>query len=190
MKTCGALLLVGFCALSVVAIPRAAVAETTSSEAAQPLRLMIAPTQASYAVSDVPTTQYPTSKVAVFWVTADIHNVSQEDQWFYAVESTATPGYELTGPAGKPLEASYVISDPGLPRKEDFVLIKAGESLPKRFEVRFWTGDAVAPGTYMLSMTYRVWQDWYFDPDTSTRVDLHAWTGTLRSNDVAIQVTP
>jgi hypothetical protein len=67
-------------------------------------------------------------------------------------------------------------------------LIKAGESLPKTFECRFWTGDAVVPGIYTLSMTYKVWQNWYVDPEKSTRVEMNAWTGALHSNEVKIEV--
>ena len=73
-------------------------------------------------------------------------------------------------------------------KKEDFVLIKAGESLPKRFDVHFWTGDTVAPGVYTLSMAYQVWENWYFDDEQGARVDVNAWTGTLHSNEVKIEV--
>ena len=176
------------CAGSLVANVEFATAQAASDEAAQPLRLVIRAEKASYQANEVPTTQYPSSKEAVFAVTGEIQNISQQDQWFYDVHSTGNPACHLTGP--KPVEVTGVISDPPLPRKEDFVLVKAGESLPKTLECRFWTGDAVAPGIYTLSMTYRVDENSYlaFDGEKVTPVDLNAWTGTLRSNEVKIEV--
>ena len=181
-------LLIALCVGSSFANTGFAVAQAASSEAAQPLRLVIAAVKSSYQVNEIPTTQYPRSKEAVISVTGEIQNISQQDQWFYVVESTATPTYHLTGPTGKPVEIAYRISDPGELKKEDFVLIKAGESLPKRFDVHFWTGDTVAPGVYTLSMAYQVWENWYFDDEQGARVDVNAWTGTLHSNEVKIEV--
>ena len=131
---------------------------------------------------------YPTSKEAVFSVTGEIQNISEQDRLFYDFEVTGTPTYHLTGPDGEPIEIAYRISDPAPPTKESFVLIKAGASLPKHFDVSFWTGDAVAPRTYTLSMDYKVWMNWYFDTEKSARVDVDAWTGTLHSNEVTIDV--
>ncbi len=166
-----------------------AAAQAASTEAEQ-LRLVIAAEKSSYQASEIPTTQYPSSKEAVISVSGEIRNISQQDQWFYVVESTGTPTYHLTGPTGKPVEIAYVIADPDFPSKEDFVLIKAGTSLPKRFEVRFWTGEAVAPGIYTLSVAWRVGQNYYLDTERGAvrRVDVNAWTGTLDSNEVKIEV--
>lgn len=165
-----------------------AAAPAASSEPDQPLRLVIRAEQPSYQAHEVPTTQYPTSKDAVFALSGEIQNISEQDQWLYDVHSTGNPACHLTGP--KPVEVTSVITDPPPPLKEHFVLIKAGESLPKRFECRFWTGDAVAPGLYTLSMTYRVTQRSYLaaDGETATPVDVSAWTGTLQSNEVMIEV--
>ncbi len=181
-------LLAALCAGSLFANTGFAAAQAASSEAAQPLRLVISAEKSSYQVNDIPTTQYPGSKEAVIPVTGEIQNISQQDQWFYVVQSTANPAYHLTGPTGKLVEIAYRISDPGPLRKEDFVLIKAGASLPKRFDVHFWTGDAVAPGIYTLSMIYRTGPNWYFDVEKGARVDVNAWTGTLHSNEVKIEV--
>ena len=183
-----AALLTALCAGSLLASANFAAAQAAPDEAAQPLRLVIRAEKASYQANEVPTTQYPSSKGAVFAVAGEIQNISQQDRWFYNVQSTGTPACHLTGP--KPVEVTYVIADPPLPTKEHFVLIKAGESLPKIFECRFWTGDAVALGIYTLSMTYKVWQNSYLavDGEKVARVDLNAWTGTLHSNEVKIEV--
>ena len=181
-------LLTALCAGSLFANTGFAVAQAASSEAAQPLRLVIAAEKPSYQANEIPTTQYPGSKAAVISVTGEIQNIGQQDQWFYVVPSTTNPSFHLTGPSGQPLEFANPISDPGPLRKEDFVLIKAGESLPKRFDVHFWTGDAVALGIYTLSMTYQVGQNWYFDEEKGARVDLNAWTGTSHSNEVQFEV--
>ena len=180
--------LIALCAGSAVANAHFAAAQDSSSDEVQPLRFVITAEQSSYDVSEIPTTQYPTSKEAVFSVTGEIQNISEQDRLFYDFEVTGTPTYHLTGPDGEPIEIAYRISDPAPPTKESFVLIKAGESLPKHFDVSFWTGDAVAPGTYTLSMDYKVWMNSYFDTETSARVDVDAWTGTLHSNEVTIDV--
>ena len=152
------------------------------------MQLVIKAEKSSYQASEILTTQYPRSKEAVISVTGEIQNISQQDQWFYGVQSTANPTYHLTGPTGQPVEIAYVIADPPPLKKEDFVLIKAGESLPKRFDVHFGSGDAVAPGVYTLSMTYRVGQNSYFDEEKGAPVDVNAWTGMLHSNEVKIEV--
>ena len=182
--------LIALCSGSVVASPQFAAAQDSSSDEVQPLRFVISAEPSSYQLNEIPTTQYPTSKEAVFSVTGEIHNISEQDRLFYDFEATGTPTCHLTGPDGEPIEVAYRISDPALPTKESFVLIKAGESLPKRFDVSFWTGDGVAPGTYTLSMDYRVWMNWYMsvDGDRVERVDVDAWTGTLHSNEVTIDV--
>ena len=137
--------LVAFCAGSAVANVHFAAAQDSSSDEAQPLRFVITAEQSSYDANEIPTTQYPTSKKAVFSVTGEIQNISAQDRLFYDFEATGTPTYHLTGPDGEPIEIAYRISDPAPPTKESFVLIKAGESLPKHFDVSFWTGDGVAP---------------------------------------------
>ena len=182
--------LIALCSGSAVANPQFAAAQDSSSDEVQPLRFVISAEPSSYQLNEIPTTQYPTSKEAVFSVTGEIHNISEQDRLFYDFEATGTPTGHLTGPDGKPIEIAYRISDPALPTKESFVLIKAGESLPKHFDVSFWTGDAVAPGTYTLSMDYKVWMNWYMnvDGDKVERVDVDAWTGTLHSNEVTIDV--
>ena len=167
-----------------------AAAQDSSSDEVQPLRFVITAEPSSYDVNEIPTTQYPTSKEAVFSVTVEIQNVSEQDRLFYDFEVSGTPTCHLTGPDGEPIEIAYRISDPAPPTKESFVPIKAGESLPKHFDVSFWSGDAVAPGTYTLSMDYKVWMNWYtnVDGDKVERVDVDAWTGTLHSNEVTIDV--
>lgn len=182
--------LIAFCAGSAVANSQVAVAQDSSREEIQPLRFVISAEPSSYRLNEVPTRQYPASKEAVFSISGDIRNVSEQDRLFYSFESTGTPACHLTGPDGKPMEIAYRISDPAPPTKESFVLIEAGKSLAKHFEVSFWTGDAVAPGSYTLSMDYKVWVNWYMkvDGDTVERVDVDAWTGTLHSNDVTIDV--
>jgi len=180
--------LIALCAGSAVANTHFAAAQDSSSDEVQPLRFVITAEQSSYDVSEIPTTQYPTSKEAEFSVTGEIQNVSEQDRLFYDFEVSGTPTCHLTGPDGEPIEIAYRISDPAPPTKKSFVLIKAGESLPKHFDVSFWTGDAVAPGTYTLSMDYKVWMNSYFDPEKSARVDVDAWTGTLHSNEVTIDV--
>ncbi len=37
-------------------------------------------------------------------------------------------------------------------------------------------------------MDYKVWMNSYFDTEKSARVDVDAWTGTLHSNEVTIDV--
>jgi hypothetical protein len=182
--------LIALCAGCAVTNPQLAAAQGSSSDEVQPLRFVIAAEPPSYRVDEIETTQYPSSKEAVFSVTGEILNISKHDRFFYHFEATGTPTCHLTGPDGKPIEIAYRISDPALPTKESFVLIKAGQSLQKHFDVSFWTGDAVAPGTYTLSMDYRVWMDWYMnvDGDKVERVDVDAWTGTLHSNEVTIDV--
>ena len=180
------------CAGSLFANVEFAAAQAASDEAAQPLRLVIRAEKASYQANEVPTTQYNTSsRVAVFAVTGEIQNISQQGQLFYDVYSSGNPTYHLIGPRGKPMEIAYLIVDPPLPQERDFVLVKTGKSLPKTLECRFWTGDAVATGIYTLSITYRVAEKSYlaFDGKKVTLVDLNnAWTGTLRSNEVKIEV--
>jgi len=180
--------LIALCAVSSFAQAGNAAAQAGSSEATQPLRLVISTEKSSYQANEIPTMQYPSSKEAVISVTWEIQNISQQDQWFYVVQSTGTPTYHMTGPAGQPVEIAYVIADPAPPKKEDFVLIKAGESLSKRSDVHFWTGDPMAPGIYTLSMTYNVWLNWYYDAEKGARVHVNAWTGTLHSNEVKIEV--
>ena len=182
--------LIALCAGSAVANPQFAAAQDSSSDEVQPLRFVISAEPSSYQLNEIATTQYPSSKEAVFSVTGEIQNVSKQDRLFYDFEATGTPTCHLTGPDGKPIEIAYRISDPAPPTKESFVLVKAGESLPKHFDVSFWTGDAVAPGTYTLSMDYKVWMNWYMnvDGDRVERVDVDAWTGTLHSNEVTIDV--
>ena len=182
--------LIALCAGSAVANSHFAVAQDSSSDEDQPLRFVISAEPSSYPLNEIPTTQYPTSKEAVFSVTGEIQNISEQDRLFYDFEATGNPTWLLIGPDGKPIEIAYRISDPAPPTKESFVLIKAGESLPKHFDVSFWTGDAVAPGTYTLSMEYKVWMNWYtkIDRDKVERVDVDAWTGTLHSNEVTIDV--
>lgn len=181
-------LLMALCAGSLLVSANFDAAQAASDEAVQPLRFVIKAEKSSYQASEISTTQYPSSKDAVFAIAGEIQNISQQDQWFYDVQSTGNPACHLTGP--KAVEVTSVIADPAPPRKEHFVSVKAGESLPKTFECRFWTGDAVAPGIYTLSMTYRVAQNSYLavDGETVTRVDLEAWTGTLHSNEVKIEV--
>ena len=183
-----AALLIGVVVASTCADIGPAIAQVASNGGDEPLRLVIKIEKPVYQVGEIPTTQYPSNKDAVFAVIGEIQNISQQDQWFYDVPSTGNPACHLTGP--KPVEVTYVIADPPPPRKEHFVLVKAGESLPKTFECRFWTGDAVAPGVYALSMTYRVGQNSYLavDGEKVTRVDLDALTGTLHSNEVKIEV--
>ena len=185
-----AALLTAWCAGSLLACAEFASTQATADEAVQPLQLVITAEKSSYQASDIPTTQYPSNTEAVISVTGAIQNISQQDQWFYAVQSTGVPTYHLTGPTGQPVEIASVIADPPLPRKEDFVLIKVGESLAKRFDVHFWIGETVTPGIYTLSMTYKVWMNWYLDHDNDkvARVEMDAWTGTLHSNEVKIEI--
>ena len=185
MVTCRAGVLIALCA---VANAQFAAAQDSSSGEVEPLRFVISADPSSYPLEEIPTTQYPTNKEAVFSVTGEIRNISEQDRLFYEFEASGTPTCHLTGPDGKPMEIAYRISDPAPPTKESFVLIKAGESLPKQFDVSFWTGDAVAPGTYTLSMDYKVSMNWYFDTEKSARVDVVAWTGTLHSNEVTIDL--
>lgn len=183
--------LIALCAGNIVAMAQVVAAQGSSGDEVEPLRFVISAEPSSYRLNEIPTTQYPTGKEAVFSVTGEIRNISEQDRLFYDFEASGTPTCHLTGPDGKPIEIAYRISDPAPPTKESFVLIKAGESLPKHFDVSFWTGDAVAPGTYTLSMDYKVWMNWYMnvDGDKVERVDvLDAWTGTLHSNEVTIDV--
>ena len=187
---CGAGVLIALCAGSAVVNPQFAAAQDSSSDEVQPLRFVIAAEPSSYQLNEIATTQYPSSKQATFSVTGEIQNISKRDRLFYDFEASGTPTCHLTGPDGKAVEIAYRISDPALPTKESFVRIKAGEALPKHFDVSFWAGGAVAPGTYTLSMDYKVWMNWYMSVsgDKVERVDVDAWTGTLHSNEVTIDV--
>lgn len=147
-----------------------------TNEKVEPLQLIIKADKLYYKVGD------PIS------IAAEIKNTTKQDLFFYIVESSLTATYNLIDPTGKTVDIAYAIADPGLPSKEDFVLIRTGESLPKHFEVHFQTGGRLQPGSYTLSMTYRVNQNWYFDSQKSERVDLNAWIGVLTSNKVKVEL--
>lgn len=116
---------------------RPGAAQAASGEGAKPLRLMIKAEKFSYRASEIPTTQDPRSQEAVISVTGEIQNIGQQAPWVYVVESTVPPSYNLTDPAGKPVEIASRIADPPLPRREDFILIKAEQSWPRRFDAHF-----------------------------------------------------
>lgn len=116
-----------------------------------------------------------------------IENTSKQDTYIYPLEQTLTVTYDIIGPQGNKIDVPLPIIDLWTPKKDDFVLIKAGGSLPKTFKL-YLTREVfpALSGIYTISVKYDVWDKGYYE--NGKFMDLNAWTGMLTSNTIIIEV--
>lgn len=119
-------------------------------------------------------------------IRGQIKNVSGQELYFYAAESSLATKFEILDPQGKEIEAAYPINDPPLPELKEFTLLRPGDALQKDFEVFMPEEKIKVSGIYSISVIYDVPQDWYFDDHKY--VKLNAWTGTLKSNAIKVEI--
>lgn len=116
-----------------------------------------------------------------------IKNISEKDVFIYPLEWTLTVTYEVIDSKGKKIDVPLPISDLWPPTKNDFVLIKAGGLLQKSWGLSIVDEDLqFLPDVYTIMVRYEVREDGYYE--NGKFVDLDAWTGTLVSNIITIEV--
>lgn len=133
-----------------------------------------------------PTYEYEIGKPII--ISGQLRNVSGQTFFIYTLEETLTVSYEVIGPKGEKIDVGGPIIDLWLPKKDDFTLIKPDKSLTKTFKLYIAREDLyLLPGVYTISVIYDVWKEGYYDEESGF-VDLNAWTGTVKSNPIKIEI--
>lgn len=120
-------------------------------------------------------------------ISGQLKNVGEENLFIYTPEETLSISYEVMDPTGKRIDIPLPINDLWIPKKDDFTLIKPGESLPKIFKLHIGYEDFnPLPGIYAISVIYHISEKGYYE--SGKLVDLNAWTGTLKSNIIKVEI--
>jgi hypothetical protein len=133
-----------------------------------------------------PTYEYEVGKPII--ISGLLRNVSGQSLYIYTLEETLTVSYEVIGPKGEKIDVGGPIIDLWPPKKDDFALIKPDKSLTKTFKLYIAREDLyLLPEVYAISVIYDVWKEGYYDEESGF-VDLNAWTGTVKSNPIKIEI--
>lgn len=122
-------------------------------------------------------------------IAGQLKNISKHGIVIYPREQSLTVTFDVTDAEGRKVDAAYSISDLGPPQKKEFITLGSGKTFPKTFRLLIPKQHAL-PGKYVVSVKYKFPSTkGYYDEKNAKFVNLNAWTGTLASNIITVEMS-